>query len=154
MATDRNTIADAYPIPVYNYRVTVGAQTLAFSEVSGLTREHEKVVYRDGMSFLMGYYILRGQQSEITVTMKRGVVKGDDALYDWVDFTFLERLFSSYKKDILIDLCDETGAPMIRWKLKKAIPLKLEAPSFSADSNEVAVETVELVAQGMDIEYF
>ena len=80
MATDKTTIANSYPIPAYNYRVTVGSQTLAFSEINGLTREHEKVVYRDGMSFLMGYHVLRGQQSEITVTMKRGVVKGDDAL--------------------------------------------------------------------------
>lgn len=154
MATDKTTIAQTYPIPVYNYRVTIGSQTLAFSEVSGLSIEHEKVVYRDGFSFLMGYHILRGQQQEITVSMKRGVVKGDNALYDWVDFTFLERLFSSYKKDILIDLCDETGSPVIRWKLKKAIPLKLEAPSFSASSNDIAVESVELVAQGLDIEYF
>lgn len=154
MATEKSTIANEYPVPVYNYRVTIGIQTLAFSEVSGLSLEYEKVIYKSGMSFLMGYHILRGQKREITVTMKRGVVKGEDALYDWVDFTFLERLLGSYKKDILVDLCDENGNPIVRWKLKKAIPMKLEAPSFSATSNEVAVESLELVAQDMDIEYF
>ena len=154
MATSKLDIISTCPVPAYNYRVTIGAQTLAFSEISGLNMEYEKAVYRDGFSFLMGYHIIRGQQQEVTVSMKRGIVKGDDALHEWIDFNFLERLFSTYKKDILVDLCDENGAVLIRWKIKTAIPMKLEGPSFSAESNEVAMESLEIVAQGLSIEYF
>ncbi|MEM7036705.1 MAG: phage tail protein [Bacteroidota bacterium] len=154
MATDPATIAALYPLPAYNYRVSIGERTLAFSEVSGLTLEYEKAVYKDGMSFLMGYHVLRGQQNDVTVTLKRGVVKDDDALYEWLDFSFIERLFGTYMEDILIDLCDDEGNPLIRWKIKKAIPLKLEAPNFQANSNEVAMESLEIIAQGLSVEYF
>lgn len=157
MATSRDTITKSYPLPAYNYRVTIESDTIAFSEVSGLAIEHETVIYKDGLSFLMGYDIIRSQQKQVRIVMKRGVVKGDDFLYDWFDLTFVEKLidrFSSQtRRDITVDLCDERGKAIIRWKVLKAIPMKLEAPSFNAETNSVAIETIELLAQGLTIEY-
>lgn len=157
MATPRANIIAKYPLPAYNYRVTIESDTVAFSEVSGLSIDHEMVIYKDGLSFLMGYDIIRGQQKQVNVVMRRGVVKGDDYLYDWVDLTFVEKLldrFSSQtRRDITIDLCDEGGKAIIRWKVLKAIPVKLEAPTFNAETNTVAIEAIELQAQGLTIEY-
>lgn len=153
MATSHQVIADTYPLQVYNYRVTIDSTTIAFSEISGLAIEYEKVIYKDGLSFLMGYDIMRGQQQQVHVTMKRGVVKGDDSLYDWMDFSILERILQRTRKDITIDLCDDSGKAIVRWKVIKAIPMKFEAPTFNASSNEVAIESMELFAQGLTIEY-
>jgi phage tail-like protein len=157
MATPRANIIAAYPLPAYNYRVTIESDTVAFSEVSGLSIDHEMVIYKDGLSFLMGYDIIRGQQKQVNIVMRRGVVKGDDFLFDWVDLSFVEKLldrFSSQtRRDITIDLCDETGKAIVRWKVLKAIPVKLEAPTFNAENNSVAIESIELQAQGLTIEY-
>jgi phage tail-like protein len=57
------------------------------------------------------------------------------------------------KKDLTIDLCDPTGAAIVRWKVDKALPLKLTAPTFSAAANEVAIESIDLIAPGLTIEY-
>jgi hypothetical protein len=37
MVTTPATIRTEYPLPVYNYRVEIGGESIAFSEVSGLT---------------------------------------------------------------------------------------------------------------------
>ena len=36
MALTKEQIATDYPLPVYNYRVNIADETIAFSEVSGL----------------------------------------------------------------------------------------------------------------------
>lgn len=145
MALDKVKIATTYPLPVYNYKVTVGSDVMAFSEVSGLTMEYEKVIYKDGFTYLNGMNIIRAQPKEITITMKRGIVSKQKELVDWIT--------SKTKKDLTIDLCDPQGLALVRWKVRKAMPFKIDAPTFSATSNEVAIEQLQLVAQDLTIEY-
>ena len=146
MALTKDAIKSAYPLPSYNYKVVVGSDTLAFSEVSGLDVEFEKVIYKHGFSFLMGPNIIKAQQSAITVTLKRGIVAKRNGLYVW--FT------SQEVKDVLIDLCDENGEALIRWKVSKAQPMKIEGPSLNASGNEIAIESVTIVGQDLNLEYF
>lgn len=147
MATTKQIIEAAYPLPAYNYKVTVDSETLSFSEVSGLNLSYEKVVYKHGLSYALGANIVRAQQNEITVTLKRGVVAKRSQLYNW--------FAGNDRKDIFIDLCDEEGNAVVRWKINKALPLKMDAPSFNAtDNNSVAIESVDVIAQEISIEYF
>lgn len=145
MPLSKDSIKSAYPLPVYNYKVMVGSATLAFSEVSGLTLEYEKVTYKHGFSYLFGANLIRGQRQAITITLKRGVVAKRRDLYDWLQ--------NKTVKDIAIDLCDEKGLAVIRWKVSKALVLKMETSGFNAGGNEVAIESVELAAQDLNIEY-
>ena len=146
MALTKDIIQSSYPLPAYNYKVIVDAETLSFSEVSGLSINYEKVIYKHGLSYRMGTGIIRAQPNEITITLKRGVVAKRAYLYNWLN--------SNTVKDIFIDLCDEQGNAIIRWKVSKALPLKMEAPTFSAESNNIAIESVEVIAQDISIEYF
>lgn len=159
MALTKDTIASTYPLPVYNYRVSIDSLMLGFSEVSGLHVEYEPVTYKHGLSFVMGNKIIPGMRQPIKVTMKRGMVKkqGSDAtkdgfLSDWMKDTYADP-FRNHKKDILIDLCDEKGSPVIRWTVQGALPIKIEAPTLSANSNDVAIETMEVIAHGLDVSY-
>jgi phage tail-like protein len=154
MTLDQDQIKSSYPLPVYNYRVTVGGATLGFSEVSGLNVEHEPVTYKHGLSFVLGDKIIPGMPKQITLTMKRGITKAENGsiLVDWFQETYANPLRNS-KQDIQIDLCDETGNAVIRWKVLGALPVKLDAPTFDASSNEVAVETLELVAHSISVDY-
>lgn len=145
MAIDKSAIATTYPLPSYNYKVTIDSETMAFTEVTGLNIEFEKVVYKHGLSFVMGSSIIRAQRNAITITLKRGVVAKRNYLYEW--------LMSNKPKDIFIDLCNELGVPLVKWSVIKALPLKLDMPEFNADGNEIAIESIELVAKDLTIQH-
>jgi len=152
MSLDKDQIKASYPLPVYNYRVTIDATTLGFSEVSGLNVEYESVTYKHGFSFVMGVKIIPGMRQPTRLTLKKGVIKANDFLASWLQ-TVYANPFQNAEKDIQIDLCDETGSAVVRWKVQGALPVKLDAPTFDANSNEVAIETLELVAHGIQVDY-
>jgi phage tail-like protein len=157
MAQDKNEIKSTYPLPVYNYRVTVLKDgeplVVSFAEVSGLSVEYEAVTYKHGLSFVMGVRIIPGMRQPLRLTMKRGVVQKNDYLHSWINKVYTDPFFASAKRDLLIDLCDEVGNPVVRWTVQGTLPIKLEAPTFDANSNEVAIETLELVAHGLQVNY-
>jgi len=47
MAVTAQEIRQSYPLPVYNYRVEIGGDAIAFSEVSGLSVGHEVATYKE-----------------------------------------------------------------------------------------------------------
>jgi phage tail-like protein len=157
MAVDKSFIKTTYPLPSYNYRVTVlkdgESLVIGFSEVSGLQVEYEPVSYFHGLSFKLGGKIIPGKRQQLRITLKRGIVKGNDFLQSWISGVYTDPFFATAKRDILIDLCDETGTAVVRWTVTGALPVKLEASNFAADSNDVAIETLELVAHRLTVNY-
>ena len=159
MAENKKHIANTYPLPAYNYRVTIlepsaGKKVvLGFAEVSGLSIEYEPVTYKHGLSFLFGEQIIPGMRQPINLTMNRGVVKSGDYLQSWIHNAYTNPFAISGKRTIVIDLCDESGKPVIRWTVQKALPIKLEAPTFDANSNDVAIETMAFIAHSLQIDY-
>lgn len=146
MALDKQTIIDTYPLPSYNYSVVVnGNEIMSFSEISGLEINHENVLYRHGFSWVTGDHLIRGQRKPISITLKRGVIKRRSDLYDWVK--------SGDKRDIRIELIDEEQMALVVWEVTKALPLKLDAPSFNASNSDVALETLELIAHDLRIKH-
>lgn len=47
MALSKDDVKTAYPLPVYNYKVEIGSDTVAFSEVSGLNVSYETTTYKE-----------------------------------------------------------------------------------------------------------
>ena len=155
MAVSPETIKAEYPLPVYNYRVEIAGQSVAFSEVSGLSIGYETTTYKESPteSGAPGPRIMYmpAQRSETTVTLKKGLVKSVSikVLYDWLKTVQINQI---EKKDIYVRLCDEKGDAVISWKIANAFPTKLDAPSFDANSNDAAIETMELKADAITIE--
>ena len=156
MAQDKETIKLTYPLPVYNYRVTFlmedEAVVIGFAEVSGLNFEYEAVTYKHGLSFKTGNIIIPGMIQPIQISLKKGLTKSNGVLYQWLQNTYLKPYNPESRRNIVIDLCDELGEPAIRWTVQGALPTKLEGPSFDANSDDVAIETMELVAQSLKID--
>src|SRR5689334_6136391 len=92
MAEDKAQIKSTYPLPAYNYRVTIlgdgTSLAISFAEVSGLNIEYEPVTYKHGMSFVMGSKIIPGMRQPLRLTMKRGVVQHNDFLYSWINSAY------------------------------------------------------------------
>ncbi len=145
MAIDKNTIIQQYPLPVYNYQVSIDGieEGMSFSEVSGLEMDYEHILYRHGFSWVMGDHLIRAQRKPINVSLKRGVVKNRRFLYDW--------LRAEDKKNISIALCDETVTPIVSWEVYRALPIKMNAPSFNASTNDVAIESLDLIAHDIKL---
>jgi phage tail-like protein len=133
-----------YPLAAYNFRVTIDAQTLSFARVSGLQRQHQTLTYRHGLSFLDGEQIAKYYLDKyVSVTLERGTTLGVRFLHEWLE----ER----GKRAMEISLCDERGTPVLAWRIAKAVPVKLSAPTFDARTNEVAIESLEVKAAGISI---
>jgi phage tail-like protein len=158
MALTKSEIKATYPLALYNYRVSISdmldTASISFAEVSGLAMEYEPVVYKHGLSFLMGDSLIAGMQQPVKITFRKGVVQGGRYLYDWIHKSHHQPYFLSDRRDVLIDLCDESGVAMVRWVVSKALPIKLEAPGFDVNSSDVAIESMELQASTIKVEYF
>lgn len=152
MATTKDQIKTDYPLPIYNYKVDIGATTVAFAEVSGLDISFETITYNESYTGAgqvgPNTMYMPSWQKPINITLKKGVVKTKSiaVLYDWIISTELNRI---EKKDITVHLCDEKGESVINWKVIDAFPTKLSAPSFNAGGNEAAIETMELMASSL-----
>ena len=170
MAEEIKDIKKRYPLPVYNFRVEVlststlitgalsktgvskpGIQSARFSDVTGFDLSFTPVVYRDGFSFLTGPTILTGKEEEVKLTLKRGIVPKDSFFYDWLSET--RSLLKSGKRDLHISLCDENGVGVVHWNVRGAMPTKLSGPVFNAQSQEIAIESLELTAASLRMEF-
>lgn len=152
MATTVEDIKNTYPLPAFHYRVEIdGMDPVAFAEISGLSIARETITYKDGLSCTQGSKRMPGLSSDLKFTMKKGIIKADSKLYNWINSI---RLTTVEKKNILISLMDEKGeAPVVTWKVTNAFPVKLDAPAFNAKTNDVAIESLELMADDLKIEY-
>jgi phage tail-like protein len=154
MAVSANEIKATYPLPVYNFRVEIGPDAVAFSEVSGLSLHYEVTTYKEsptgGGAAGPRTVHMPSQPQPVNVTLKKGVTRASSmaALYGWISTIALNQV---EKKDLMVRLCDEQGKPVISWKVVNAFPTKLDAPSFDAKSNDVAIESMELRADAIAI---
>ena len=55
------------------------------------------------------------------------------------------------RKLITISLLDEGGAPTMVWTLANAFPTKISGTDLRSDSNEIAVEMIEIAHEGLTI---
>jgi len=146
MSEEKSFQKAQYPLPVYNFRVTVGDTTVSFSEVSGITLDNEIVTYEHGFSFWEGEDSTTYSSNKyISVTLKKGIVKGTNIFSEWIQ----KKKNSS--KTMKISLCDETGTPLVSWNIGVAMPVRLLAPTFDTNSNEVAIESLVIMAAKISV---
>jgi phage tail-like protein len=137
---------ETYPLPAYNFKVTVDGQTVGFSEVSGMSLENEKVTYRHGLSFWEGEQLASFRYPKhMPVTLKKGTVRKNSLFYGW--------LTSAAPRPVSISLCNSDGDPVVTWRVARAIPVKLQAPSFDANARDASIETLELMVIGISMEH-
>ncbi|EDM80959.1 hypothetical protein PPSIR1_25306 [Plesiocystis pacifica SIR-1] len=135
----------SYPLPAYNFRVVVDGQSMAFTKVGGLQREHQSVIYQHGLSDFEGpTFIKYFRDKYVDLSFDRGVAPGSAQwLYDWLE--------SDDARSMEIDLLDAAGEVVVRWTVAKAFVVKVGAPSFDASTGEVAVDNVTVKAAGIQV---
>lgn len=143
-------MANNYPLPVFHFQVEWGGSRIGFTEVSGLTMETQAIDYREGNSPEYHVTKMPGMQQYAAISMKRGITKDDNELFQWFNTVSLNKI---ERRDLTISLLNESHEPVVVWKVRNAWPSKVDGPTLNSTGNEVAIETVELAHEGLNIEF-
>ncbi|MCJ8208322.1 phage tail protein [Mucilaginibacter sp. RS28] len=140
--------AATWPMVKFAFQVKWDDAEIVFQEVTGLTAEAQVIEYRGGSSKTFSTVKMPGLLKYGNVTLKKGIFKGDKTL--WTKFQALK--MNTYKRSqITISLLDEANAVAMSWTLLNAFPSKITVTDMKSDSNEVAVETMELAHEGLTL---
>ena len=127
---------------VLNYAVA------GFSEVSGLEATVEVMEFKEGgENGFVHKFPTRASFSNIV--LKHGVIYLYDDLWTWHNDWVKGQ---GKRKDGLIVLEDEKGQPAKIWKFKRGIPMKWTGPSLNATQSAVAIESLEISHEGLEME--
>ena len=144
------------PYGAFNFTVNLNSPGVdpeselgGFSDASGLVTEAVVAEYRNGNARENHVRKIPLMHKVGDVTLKRGVIDSNE-FFSWIKQT--REVGYKAKRDVVITLKDETGAPVRKWKLQSVIPLKYTGPTLAGKGGDMAMEELVLSAEGMEIE--
>jgi phage tail-like protein len=138
------------PYGQFNFLVEIDGVTVAgFSEVSGLTTDTNIIEYREGNDTFGTVQKLPGLMKYNNLVLKNGIT-ADKArvLWNWRKKVIDGR---TQRTTGAIILLDESRAPALRWNFREGWPSKWEGPALNAKTSEVAIETLEIAHEGLEL---
>ncbi len=137
------------PYRTFNFEIKVdNIDSGAFSECSGLTVEWDSVDYREGTDGPLTVRKLTGLHKLTNITLKRGYTKNLD-IWAW---HINQTNGKVDRRNVTITLRNEAREAVMRWHADAAWIKKIEGPSFKAAGNEVAIESLEIIHEGLTVE--
>jgi phage tail-like protein len=139
----------ADPFGGYNFRVEIDGITRAgFKSCSGLEISQNAGPYREGTDRSLIVRKIPGLVTTSDVTLARGITN-DSELWQW-----RKKIGSGTvdRRNMSIVLVDETGKDVIRWNLRNCWPTKWTGPSLDATSDELAIETLVIAHEGLEVD--
>lgn len=124
--------------------------TAGFSEISGLEATMDVESY-DAGGANGGALKFPGRVKWSNLVLKRGVI-AQRPVSDTSDFwTWLQGFLDGQgvRKDGVITLMDESGAPALAWSWRRGLPLKWTGATMNAQQSQVAIEQLEIVHEGL-----
>jgi phage tail-like protein len=135
------------PYPSFSFLVELdGIASAAFTSVTGLESETSVIEYRTGAEPTR-VRKLPGLTKYPNIVLKRGLTR-DRELWTW------RKAIVDGKPDRRsgsIVLLDETGQEVVRWNFVRGWPAKWEGPALNARANEIAIETLEIAHEGLEV---
>jgi phage tail-like protein len=142
---------DSDPYAGFNFLLEIDSvQVAGFSECSGLQMEIKTFDYKEGgrnNSTLK----FPEHASYGNVTLKRGVTVSN-ALLGWqIDAAEGRFRRTAVGENFAIVFRDERGRPVKRWTLVRAFPVKWTGPDLKAAGGEMAIESLEIAHEGIQV---
>jgi phage tail-like protein len=136
------------PYAGFNFLVEIdGITRAAFSECSGLSTNTDPIEYREGSEDITVRKI-PGLKKFANISLKRGMTT-DLELWNWRK-TVLDGV--TERKSGSIVLLNEAREEVLRWNFKEGWPTKWDGPALKATGNEIAIETLEIAHEGLELE--
>ena len=144
----------ALVIPTITFKVTLprlkpstnggGAVDIgSFTEVSGLSAEVEFMTYNEGGNNEFVHH-LPTRVKYPNLVLKRGMTD-EDALLTW--FKAAHGAMKRY--EVSVAMLDSRNKALRTWAFVNAFPVKWTGPTFNATQSQVAMETLEIVHEGL-----
>ncbi|OFX27307.1 MAG: phage tail protein [Armatimonadetes bacterium RBG_16_67_12] len=135
------------PYRNFNFVVEIdGIVAAGFSEVSMPAASADVIEYREGGNPSV-VRKLPGRIHFGNLMLRRGITASDE-LYNWWK-TVLDGQTS--RRNMAVILMDEARNPVKRWVFREAWPARYQPSGLDARGREVALETVEIVFEGMEL---
>ena len=143
MAEDRKD-----PYGAFNFTVELGGKSVGgFSEISGISSETDVVEYRAGSDKTTRK--LPGLKKTTNITLKRGYTANVD-LWDWRKKVLDGK---TERRDGSINLIGEDRSTVVlTWDFTAGWPSKWEGPGFNAKNSEVAIESLEITCEDIELQ--
>lgn len=138
-----------YPLPAFSFTVEWGGTRVGFTEVSGLNQENQLIEYRDGAFPEYSSIKMPGLRKFANVVLKRGIIKTDNEFANWLSTV---KMNTVERRDLVVSLLNEEHEPVMVWKIQNAFPVKVEGPALKATGNEVAIESIEIAHEGLEVQ--
>ena len=147
-------MAISYPYRVFRYQVEIHTIARAgFSEVSGMDSTTDAIEYREGDDLRNTPRKLAGLTKFGNITLRWGTSDDSDFL-DWIYSVAPKNSApptGMVRHDVTVTLLDDTGAPGPSWTLINAWPVRYAVPDLNALGAEVAIQTLELCHEGLEM---
>lgn len=114
--------------------------------MSGLESETAVIEYRTGADPTT-VRKLPGLTKYPNIVLKRGLTR-DLSLWNWRQTVVNGK---TQRRSGSIVLLDESGNQVLRWHFQEGWPAKWEGPALDAKANEVAIETLEIAHEGLEL---
>jgi phage tail-like protein len=119
----------------------------SFAEASGLEVEVSPIEYRTGSEDIT-VRKMPGLKKFANIVLKRGVI-GDLAFWNWI----VEGMNGLvHRTEGSVVLLDENRREVMRWNFRRGWPYKWTGPGLNAKNNEIAMETLEICHEGLEID--
>jgi phage tail-like protein len=129
------------PVTPSNFNAVAG-----FSECGGMEGVLTTEEYMEGGQNAY-VHMFPTRMTYSNLTLRRGLVI-DRTLWNWhYDYV----LGKGTRRDGLILLRDQQGLIVRSWVFKRALPLKWVGPSLHAGESRVAVESLEIMHEGLEL---
>lgn len=138
------------PLVGFNFMVEIsGVITGYFQEASGLGSESEiiehKIMAKGAKEPLIRK--IPGRLKWGDIVLKRGITANMD-FYDWRKSVEQGKIDDA-RKDGSVVMYDSMHTEVARWNFAKGWPSKIAGPSVKADGNDVGVEELTIVHEGI-----
>jgi phage tail-like protein len=147
--TERKDKLTEDPLLGFNFMLQLeGSVAGYFTEVTGIGSEHEVVEHK--VVDDKGHEVVRkipGRLKFTDISLKRGITS-DLQIWDWRDMAVKGDLKGA-RKNCTITMMDRSYKPVAVWHFHNAWPSKVTGPSLKSDSNEIGVEELTIVHEGM-----
>jgi phage tail-like protein len=140
------------PYRNFRYRLEIDGITQAgFSEATVPDTTVDVIEYREGNEPNPATVRkLTGLTKYGNLSLKWGITDSME-LYNWHKDVTLGKIESDkLRKNISVIVIDEEGNDKSRWNFVQAWPTKYDAPDLTAKGNDVSIETLEIVHEGME----
>ncbi len=140
------------PLRNFNFLVEIDGITQAgFQDCSGFGASTDPIEYREGNENPGRDPItmrkLPGMTKYNNITLKWGLTDSTE-LYDWYrDIT----KGMDVRKNGSIIVLDTQGQERVRWNFRNGWPCKWDGPDFTSKGNDVAIETLEIAHEGIEL---